>query len=128
MSYKYHLKDLREYRCMKQAAFAASIQENLTTYNQYENGKREPKSDFWIKVAETYKVSIDYLMGFCDDPKGTKYGEAFPLSPDEKELVTAWRKADERDRRTISSVLSAYGFSYEPPADRQTDQEKETPA
>ena len=66
-----HLKDLRESLGMTQAEFGKSIGVAKTTYNNYETGIREPKSDFWIAVAQKYGVTIDYLMGFSDDPKKT---------------------------------------------------------
>lgn len=53
---------------MTQKEFAKSLGIGYTTYNGYESGAREPKSDFWIKVATTYGVTIDYLMGYSNDP------------------------------------------------------------
>ena len=64
-----HLKDLRISLKMNQREFAQSLGIGYTTYNGYETGTREPKSDFWIKVATMYGVTIDYLMGYSDDPK-----------------------------------------------------------
>lgn len=63
-----HLKDLRISLNMTQKEFAKSLGIGYTTYNGYESGAREPKSDFWIKVATTYGVTIDYLMGYSNDP------------------------------------------------------------
>ena len=109
-----NLKALRESLHMKQDEFGASVGVKKTTYQGYETGQREPRSDFWIAVAETYRVSIDYLMGFTDDPKGTKYGEEFHVSQEEKQLVTAWRNAEEKDKRRVAIDLEDYGFSYSP--------------
>ena len=41
--------------------------------SRYENGEREPSARFLRYFAEFYGVSIDYLLGLVDDPKG-KYG------------------------------------------------------
>jgi putative phage repressor len=70
-----NLKALRESLSMSQKDFAASIGIRQTTYNGYETGAREPKSDFWITVAEKYGVTIDYLMGFSNDPHRTSSGK-----------------------------------------------------
>ena len=58
-----HLKALRESLGMTQAEFGESVGVAKSTYNNYEIGARDPKSDFWIAVAQRYGVTIDYLMG-----------------------------------------------------------------
>lgn len=63
-----HLKELRESLGMTQEEFGKSIGIAKSTYNNYEKGIRDPKSDFWIAVAKKYGVTIDYLMGYSDDP------------------------------------------------------------
>ncbi len=62
------LKELRESLGLTQAEFGESIGVAKSTYNNYEIGVRDPKSDFWIAVAKKYGVTIDYLMGFSDTP------------------------------------------------------------
>lgn len=37
-------------------------------YQNYELGNREPKLNIIIRIAQFYKVSIDYLVGLTDDP------------------------------------------------------------
>lgn len=66
-----NLKSLRQSLNMTQKEFAASLGIGYTTYNGYETGAREPKSDFWVAVAKKYGVTIDYLMGFSDNPHQT---------------------------------------------------------
>jgi len=66
-----NLKALRQSLNMTQKEFAASLGIGYTTYNGYETGAREPKSDFWVAVAQKYGVTIDYLMGYCNDSHGT---------------------------------------------------------
>ena len=63
-----HLKALRESLKLTQEEFGKSVGVAKTTYNNYEKGEREPKSDFWIAVAKRYGVTIDYLMGYSDTP------------------------------------------------------------
>jgi len=66
-----NLKALRQSLNMSQKEFAASLGIGYTTYNGYETGARDPKSDFWIAVARKYGVTIDYLMGYTDDLRGS---------------------------------------------------------
>ena len=37
-------------------------------YANYESGVRMPKLDILIRIADVYKVSLDYLTGRTDDP------------------------------------------------------------
>ena len=103
-----NLKELRKYYNLTQAEFANSISIPTSTYNQYENGTREPGSDFWIAVSQKYRVSIDYLMGFTDNPKGTKFADTFQISPEEKRLIIAWRNCDKRAREDVEHALRNY--------------------
>lgn len=115
----YNLKALREERGMDQQTFADSLGIKLSTYNQYETRTHRPKSNFWIAVAEKYQVSIDYLMGFCDDPHSTKYAVGFSTTQEEKSLIKAWRSADERAKEDVSHALRDFGFSYEKPKEKE---------
>lgn len=53
-----NLKALRDSLNMTQEEFGKSIGLAKSTYNNYETGVREPKSDFWIAIAQKYNVSI----------------------------------------------------------------------
>jgi transcriptional regulator with XRE-family HTH domain len=100
---KYNLRKFRESLGMNQQEFAESIGMKLTAYNQYETQTHRPKLLFWVTVAETYKVSIDYLIGLTEDKHSTKYSIEFQTSDIEKELIKAWRNADE-DHKKIAAI------------------------
>lgn len=64
---KNRLKELRE-----EKGLTLDDIENITgikrgTFNNYENGKTEPKLDTWGKLASFFDVPISYLMGLTDD-------------------------------------------------------------
>lgn len=102
-----HLKDLRESLGMTQAEFGKSIGVAKTTYNNYETGIREPKSDFWIAVAQKYGVTIDYLMGFSDDPQKTYETKNAPstISDEAKKLAKEYDALDDYGKRAVSAIL-----------------------
>ena len=62
-----HLRQLRTCLGMTQEAFAKSIGISKTTYNNYETGAREPRSDFWEKVSKEYNVTVDFLLGLSNE-------------------------------------------------------------
>jgi len=78
-----NLKAFRKSLGLSQREFSKPLGINLTTYSGYETGARDPNSEFWISVAKTYHVSIDYLMDCEDIKKGpTISGEAMKLAKD----------------------------------------------
>lgn len=80
------LRELREEKKLTQKELAEQIKINKMTYNNYENGKREPNIATLINLADFYEVSIDYLVGrnFCNE-----FGY---LNNNEKELITMFRQ------------------------------------
>lgn len=76
------LKQFRLEMKISQKEFANSIGFNLSTYNNYEIGAREPNSDFWVAIAKKYNISIDFLLGLTDNEtlasERTKAGEQEP--------------------------------------------------
>ena len=62
------LKELRQKQGISQKDFAALIGIPANTYNQWENGKRQPDNETMLKLAEHFNVSVDYLLGRDDKP------------------------------------------------------------
>ena len=57
------VRDLREDRDMTQRDVAQHLNMQLTVYQRYERGERELPLWAAIKLANLYRVSIDYLVG-----------------------------------------------------------------
>ena len=62
--------DLRSDRDIKQADLAAYLNVRQNTYSDYETGKINIPIEALIKLADFYQVSLDYLVGRTDDPRG----------------------------------------------------------
>lgn len=58
-----NLKKLREEKGLSQTELSEAIKMNKMTYNNYENGKREPNIETLKLLADYYNVSLDYLVG-----------------------------------------------------------------
>ena len=98
-----NLKLLRDMRNMNQKEFAASLGISYTTYNGYETGARDPKSDFWIAVAEKYGVSIDWLMGF-EPAEGSK--KAPSLSDEAMKVAKDYSGLDSWGKPAVRELVS----------------------
>ncbi len=68
MYYYQRLRDMREDNDLKQEAVAKIIDTTQEQYSRYERGTREIPLHSMIKLAEFYKVSMDYMCGLVDTP------------------------------------------------------------
>ncbi len=62
------LKKLRIAKGITQKEMARYLNVIEQAYQRYEYGKREPKYDVAIIIADFFDVSLDYLMGRTDSP------------------------------------------------------------
>lgn len=104
-----NLKALRDSLNMTQEEFGKSIGLAKSTYNNYETGVREPKSDFWMAIAQKYNVSIDYLMGLENlqnekQPAPTNEGE---LGEEDKKLLMMIHNLSPENRARIVAIIEA---------------------
>lgn len=61
-----NIRNLREDRDKKQQEIADYLHIKQTTYSKYELGKINIPIDVFIKLADYYHVSVDYLLGRTD--------------------------------------------------------------
>lgn len=58
-----NIRNLREDHDKKQAELADYLNVKQTTYSKYELGKINIPIEVFIKLADFYDVSVDYLLG-----------------------------------------------------------------
>lgn len=61
-------RDMREDADLSRRELAEKLNMPQTTYTRYETGQREIPLSIAIKLADFYKVSLDYLAGRTDKP------------------------------------------------------------
>ncbi|WP_312159605.1 helix-turn-helix transcriptional regulator [Oscillibacter sp.] len=61
-----NLRDLREDHDLCQRDIAELLSVSQATYSRYESGILDVPSISLIKLADFYKVSVDYLLGRTD--------------------------------------------------------------
>ena len=61
------LKQLRKEKRLTQAQVAIYCDITEKAYQNYELMSREPKLEILIRIADFYKVSLDYLVGRTDN-------------------------------------------------------------
>jgi transcriptional regulator with XRE-family HTH domain len=68
---KKHYPRLRELRAaagLTQIEIADILDMQQNQYSRYERGERELPMHLFVKLAEHYKVSLDYMVGLSDQP------------------------------------------------------------
>lgn len=63
------LKEIREDRDLTQKEICRVLNISQVVYSRYETGIRLIPIDKLVKLAEYYKVSIDYILGLTDEIK-----------------------------------------------------------
>ena len=69
------LRAIRKENKLTQREFADLFGISQSSYSAYENGSTIPTLEFLIKVAQKYKISMDYLTGLSVDRKGLQADE-----------------------------------------------------
>lgn len=94
---KNRIKDLREDADMRQIDLANAVGIDQRTISNYETGKTYPDSFALIKLADYFKVSIDYLVGRTDY-------NAFP-NQEQNDLVRQIRNDVEKLHESIHRFI-----------------------
>ena len=66
-----NIRNLREDNDKTQQELADYLHVNQTTYSKYELGKVNIPIEVFIKLADYYNVTVDYLLGRSSNPKRT---------------------------------------------------------
>ncbi len=98
------LRQFRESLGLTQEEFGKSVGVAKSTYNNYETGIRDPKSDFWIAVAQKYHVTIDYLMGYSEISSPSKGEKTLHYSSEALKLAQDYDALDEHGQRVLRVV------------------------
>ncbi len=62
------LKELRKLKNESQQKLAMILKVSQTLISRYESGEREPSFAEFIKIADYFDVSIDYILDRTDNP------------------------------------------------------------
>lgn len=88
------LVELRKQKGLTQEEFSSSLNISRGTYAQYEIERRQPDYDTLKKIADFFKVSIDYLLGRTDNPTPPSIEDDpdVDLQPTQRDRVKIFQK------------------------------------
>ena len=102
MQHYHRIKDLREDKDLTQEALCKKLFMHKTTYTNYEQGKHTVPLDFAVTLADFYNVSLDYIAGRSNFPKGA---DKTALSDDEMNVVEKYSLLSERNKGKLEQFL-----------------------
>lgn len=88
------LRDTRIQRGLSQKDLADRVGVSDQQVYRYENERSDPTAEVLSRLARELEVSMDYLAGLVDQPTAKLREEE--LSPEERELIAAYRRGDWR--------------------------------
>jgi len=95
------LRELRLDHGLKQADLARELNVARTAISKYESGQLDLSSATILRLCEIFGCTADYLLGRSAVPSAE-------LSPEEEDLLTAWRRATPEIHAIIDAALAPY--------------------
>ena len=98
------LNQLREESGEKQKTVANEIGINVMTLSGYEIGKSEPNFEVLVRLADYYKVSLDYI--FCRTDSKTEFDpEEYKARAEERKAMNERLQQLEQELSTIRNAI-----------------------
>lgn len=101
---KHRLKELIDILGISQTEFCNRCGLNKSALSNYLNGDREPRQDKLSLIADAFRISPSWLMGY-DVPLEFKTSLPDALTQDEARVISAYRNASEEIKTAVKAVL-----------------------
>lgn len=110
MMFRYRLLELRKTKKLTQTEMADILGIARTTYSSYEQGRRMPDSEIQNKIADYFKVTLDYLHGRTEKPNQTIIINNDESTPSAKALTVAAHIDDDVTDDQMEDILNYIEF------------------
>jgi transcriptional regulator with XRE-family HTH domain len=101
---KHRLKELIDILGISQTEFCNRCGLNKSALSNYLNGDREPRQDKLSLIADAFRISPSWLMGY-DVPLKNETPLPDGLTQDERHIIKAYRNASEEIQSAVKAVL-----------------------
>lgn len=103
-----NLKALRSQKGLSQQKLADQLQLSQQSIYKYENDLTEPDLDTLKKMADFFDTSVDYLIGYSDDPRKLQPYSETALNATELDHIQHYRLLPEETRSLFDSLLEEF--------------------
>ena len=97
-----NLKMLREEKRLNQAGLAMELNTSQASISAWERGGRIPDIEAAARIADSFDVSVDYLLGRSQMRRELS---ADKLTPLESSIMLNLRKLDENKQRQVDAFI-----------------------
>lgn len=91
------LKELRQSKKKTQQELADMVGVTKRTYIYWEQGERQIKPEKAQMLADYFKVSVGYLLGYSNNPK--RYDDEIVMEPEERLIVVHSRERYDKEKQ-----------------------------
>ncbi|PFW60804.1 helix-turn-helix domain-containing protein [Bacillus sp. AFS075034] len=98
------LRSCREKKGYTQGYVCEKIGLHKGTLSSYESGRREPKFEILIPLADMYEVTVDYLLGRSQNPKLTEK-ESEEMTQEAEEWLKLYNQLSEENREVFKAAM-----------------------
>lgn len=99
------IKEAREHLGISQKELAKNLGIKQTTFNGYETGSHDPKSNVLLEIAKYCNTTVDFLLGLTNNIENTQNiseNNTVSLSP---EYIEKYRKLDNHSKELINMII-----------------------
>lgn len=96
------IRDLREDKDKNQEEIAEMLKISKTQYGRYERSECDIPFEITIKLAEYYRVSLDYIAGRTNDKRGLTRSE---MTEEETNIIKEYRSLSENRKGKLTGYL-----------------------
>lgn len=101
---KHRIRELMYILGLSQTEFCNRCGLNKSALSNYLNGDREPRQDKLSLIADAFRISPSWLMGY-DVPISTETPLPDDLTQEEGQVISAYRNASDEIKTAVKAVL-----------------------
>ena len=107
---KMRLKEMRTEWGLTKTDVAKAIGTSQRNIGRWESGLNEPTSSSLVKLADFFRVSVDYLLGREDDFGNIEVkSSAAEVSAEELGLISGYRSLSAANKKIVFETMLALG-------------------
>lgn len=103
-----NLKKLRQQNGMSQEKLAQQFHITQQAVYKYESGISQPDIERLMEFADFFQTSVDYLIGYTDDPRPHEKMIPTHLNANEMSVIEAYRHLPLDIRPHILAILEGF--------------------
>ena len=103
-----NLKQLRESHGLSQQKFADLFHLSQQSIYKYENGIAEPSLQILMEISDYFHTSVDYLIGYTNNPRPPEHRFEETLTCEEKNLIQQYRRLSHYYQSLVNMLVDAH--------------------